>query len=184
MTAIGVSTYHLILLYAKLSSESLLQASRVKSSKRSELVGLQTRVNKSGKSGNVSGIEDYYHMLYVRAVLLDIVAKLSSNLAVAYEQILAGHTVFTRSTTRRDDVLSTRESNLRVNRIREICTRECAMAHFFIYTVYARLEDVIQADVRSKTEHECRLNHVAADHTTGTNDNEFFVSQKFHNNTI
>ena len=77
-----MSTQNLILLYAELSSKSFLQASRVKSSKRSELVGLQSRVNKSGKSGNVCGVKDNYHMLYVRAVLLDIVAKLSSNLAV------------------------------------------------------------------------------------------------------
>ena len=55
-------------------------------------------MDKSGESGNVSRVKDNYNMLYVRAILLDIVTELSGDLAVAFEKILTGHTLFTRST--------------------------------------------------------------------------------------
>ena len=42
-------------------------------------------MDKSGESGNVSRVEDNYNMLYVRAILLDIVTELSGDLAVARE---------------------------------------------------------------------------------------------------
>ena len=56
-------------------------------------------MDESCKSGNVSRVEDNYNVLYIRAILLDIVAELSSDLAVAFEKILTGHALFTWSST-------------------------------------------------------------------------------------
>ena len=54
------------------------------------------------------------------------------------------------------------------------------MAHLVIDAVYAGLIDIIQTNVWGKAEHQDALHHVGADHATGTNDNEFLVSQEFH----
>ena len=51
VATIGVSTRDLVLLHAKLEGESLLQTRRVESSERSQLVGLQARVDESGRPG-------------------------------------------------------------------------------------------------------------------------------------
>ena len=99
MATIGVSASNLVLLYAELEGESLLQTCRVEGSERGQLVSLQTRVDESSEGGNVGGVEDNNYMLNVGAILLDVVTKVGSNLAVALEQILTGHTVLTGSTT-------------------------------------------------------------------------------------
>ena len=99
MATVCVGTSNLILLNAELKSESLLQTSRVEGSERCKLVWLQTRVDKCSKSCNVSRVEDNNHVLYVRAIFLDVVAELSSNLAVAFQQVLTCHAVLARSTT-------------------------------------------------------------------------------------
>ena len=132
-------------------------------------------MNQSRQSRHISRVEDNHHMLHVRAIPLDILAKISRNLTVALEQILTSHTLLTRSTARRDDILCARESHLRVNRIRQVSPRESTMTHLIIYTMHTRLINIIQADVRSEAQHQHRLNHVRADHTTSTNDDKLFV---------
>ena len=115
-------------------------------------------------------------MLHVGAVLLDVFTEVGSNLAVALEQVFAGHTLLAGSTTRGDDILSAREGYLGVNGIGEVGTRECAVAHLIVHAVYAGLVDIIETDVGGEAEHQHALHHVGADHTTGTYNHEFFVS--------
>ncbi len=45
------------------------------------------------ESRHVSRVEDDHDVVHIRAVLLDVVAELSRNLAVALEQILTGHAI-------------------------------------------------------------------------------------------
>ena len=137
-------------------------------------------MDKSGESGNVSRVEDNYNMLYVRAILLDIVTELSGDLAVALEKILAGHTVLTWSTAGRDDELGACESLLRIGCPSYVGTWESTVVHFLGYTVDSRFDDVIETDVRSKTEHKGGLSHVGADRTAGTDDEQLLVCQKSH----
>lgn len=138
------------------------------------MVWLQTRVDKSGKSCNVSWVEDHNHVLYVWAVFLDVIAEVSSNLAVTLEQVFTSHAVLTWSTTRRDDVLSTSESLLssfsnlfRVthifhcrSHISDVSTWESALLDFIEHTVNTWFIDIIKTDVRSKAEHQNALYHV------------------------
>ena len=84
--------------HAELLSEGFLQTGAVEGSERGELLGLQTAVDKSGKGGDVSGVEDDDDVLHVRAILMDEIAELSSNLAVALEKVFAGHTLLTGCT--------------------------------------------------------------------------------------
>ena len=56
-------------------------------------------MNQRGQSSHICGVEDHHHMLYIGAVLLDVVTEVGSNLAVALEQILTGHTSLTGSAT-------------------------------------------------------------------------------------
>ena len=99
MTTVGVGAGNLILLNTELEGQSLLQTCRVEGSERSQLVGLQAAVDKSGQSGNVSGVEDHHHVLHVGAILLDVLTEVGGNLTVALQQILAGHASLTGSTT-------------------------------------------------------------------------------------
>ena len=110
MSTVCVSACNLVLSHTIFSSESLLKTRRVESSERSKLIWLQARVDESCESCNVSRIEDNYDVLYVRTILLDVVTEVSSYLTVAHKEILTCHTILTRSTARRDDVLSTCES--------------------------------------------------------------------------
>jgi hypothetical protein len=55
VTTIGVCTGHLILLYAELQGQSLLQTGRVETGERSQLVGLQARVNQGGQGITSAG---------------------------------------------------------------------------------------------------------------------------------
>ena len=58
------------------------------------------------------------------------------------------------------------------------------MLDFIEYTMYAWLVDIVETDVRSKTEHQSALNHVGTDHTTGTNDQKLFICYKIHNVSV
>ena len=88
---------HLALLHAELGGESFLQTGAVKSGKGGELVGLETRVDESRKGGHIGRVEDDNDVLDIGAVFTDVVTELGGNLAVALEQILAGHALLTGS---------------------------------------------------------------------------------------
>ena len=92
MTAVGVGTCNCALRDTEFLCEVALQTGGVESCKGSELAWLQTGVDESCEGCHVSRVEDYHNVLYVRAVLLDIVTELSGNLAVAFEKVLSGHT--------------------------------------------------------------------------------------------
>ena len=53
-------------------------------------------MDESGEGSYIGRVEDDHHVLHVRAVLLDEVAELGGNLAVALEKVFAGHTVLAR----------------------------------------------------------------------------------------
>ena len=52
-------------------------------------------MDEGGESRDVGGVENNNHVLDVGAVLLDEVAELGGNLAVALEQVFASHSVLT-----------------------------------------------------------------------------------------
>ncbi len=51
------------------------------------------------KTSKVSRVEDHYNVLYVRAIFPYILAEVFCYLAVAFEKILASHSLFARCTT-------------------------------------------------------------------------------------
>ena len=175
VATIGVSTRDLVLLHAKLEGESLLQTRRVESSERSQLVGLQARVDESGEGSHVGRVEDDDHVLHLGAILLDVVAEVGSDLAVALEQVLAGHTVLAGSTTRGDDVLSTREGLFSINGVGDVGTLESTLLNLIEYAMNARLIDIVEANVRSEAEHQNALYHVRTNHTACADDNELVI---------
>ena len=117
-------------------------------------------MDKSGKSGNVCRVEDNHYKFYVRAILLDVVTELSSNLAVAFEKVFTGHAVFTGSTTGRDDILCILECNSGVDGSGKVDTGECAVIHLCEHTLKTGLENIIQADVGGEAKHCCGLDHI------------------------
>ena len=117
-------------------------------------------MDEGGKGGHVSRVENDNHVLYVRAVLPDIISELCCNLAVALEKVLAGHTFLAWSSTGRDNVLGIGECLLRVNGPGNIGTFETAVAHLLCNSLYARGVDIIKTNVWGKTEHQCGLSHV------------------------
>ena len=54
-------------------------------------------MEKHHESGKVGWVEDHNHMLHVGAVLLDVLAEILGDLAVALEKILAGHALLAGS---------------------------------------------------------------------------------------
>ncbi len=174
MATIGVGTGHFVLLYTELQGQGLLQTGRVEGCQRGQLIGLQTRVDQCGQSGNVGRVEDNDNMLHIGAILADVVTEVSGNFAIAFEQILTCHASLTRSTTRRNDVLSTCECLLGSlshllgvahvlycgSVVSHIGTGECALLNLIKYAMNTGLIDIVKANVRSKTEHQCALDHV------------------------
>ena len=140
-------TSNFVLLNAKLQCESLLQTGRVKGCEGCELVWLQTRVDESSKGSNVGRVEDDNDVLNLWAILLDVVAELGSNLAVALEEVLTGHTVFTWGTTGRNNILGTSESFSWVNGVSYVYAREGTLLYFVEYAMYTWLIDVVKTNV-------------------------------------
>ena len=137
--------------------------------------GLQAGVDEGCEGSDVSGVEDDDDVLHIGAVLLDVLAEVCSNLAVALEQILTRHTLLTGSATARNDVLSTCEGLLGIDGVGEVSTGEGAVAHLVIDAMHTGFVDVIQADVGGETQHQHTLHHVGADHTAGTDNHKLFV---------
>ena len=108
-------------------------------------------------------------------ILLDVVAEVGSDLAVALEQVLAGHTVLAGSTTRGDDVLSTREGLFSINGVGDVGTLESTLLDLIEYAMNARLIDIVEANVRSEAEHQNALYHVRTNHTACADDNELVI---------
>jgi len=99
-------------------------------------------------------------------------------LAVAGEEVFAGHAFLTGRTAGRDDVFGVFEGLGHVGGSRDLRVVETALTHFFCHT-FGR-EYIVEANVGSETHHQGALHHVGADHAGGTDDHEFFVSQKSH----
>ena len=180
VTAVGVGTGDLALLYAEFQGQGFLQTGAVEGGQGSELGRLQAGVDEGREGGDIGRIEDDHDELGVRAVLLDVVAEFGSDLAVAFEEVFTGHSFFTGCSAGGDDVLGILEGDGRVDGGGEVHAREGAMVHLGEDTLEAGLKDIVQADVGSKTEHAGGLDHVGADHTGGAHDQELFISKEFH----
>ena len=137
-------------------------------------------MDEGGEGRYIRRVEDNHHELGVRAVLLDVVAEFGSNLAVAFEEVFAGHALFTRCAAGGDDVLGARESLCGVDGGREVDALEGAVIHLCQNTLKTGFEDIVQADVGGKTEHSGRLGHVGANHAGCADNEELFVSKKLH----
>ena len=181
MSTISVSSGYCALRNTELFSEVALETGWVKSCKRCKLLRLQTWVDKSCKSGYVSRVENNNYVLNIWAIFLNIITELSSDLAVTFEKILTGHALFTRCSTWRNDIFGILECNLRVNSPSDVRTLESTVIHFLCYTMYTWLENIVKADVRCKTKHKSGLSHVGTDHSAGTDDGQFLISQILHN---
>ena len=180
VTTVGVGAGDLALLYAELLGQGFLKTGAVQRGQRGELGRLEAGVDEGSESGDIGRVEDNYHELGVRAVLLDVVTEFGGNLAVALEEVLTGHALFTGRTAGGNNVLGTLESLCRVNGGREIDALEGAVVHLGQNALEARLENIVQADVGGKTEHGGRLGHVGANHAGCTDNEELFISKKLH----
>lgn len=138
-------------------------------------------MDESGEGSDVSRVEDNYNVLDVRAVCLDFVAEIGSDLTVALEKILACHTFLAGSAAGRDDVFRILECNFGIYGVGNVRAFECAVADFLINTVNSRLIDVIKADIGGKTKHKGALYHIGTNHSAGTYDEQFFVCKILHN---
>ena len=99
VTTIGSATGDLALHHTELLGEGALQTGGVKTCEGCHLTGLQTRVQQGYQTSEVSGVEDNHHVLHVGTELLNVLTELLSDLTVAGEQILTGHTSLTGRTT-------------------------------------------------------------------------------------
>ena len=141
-------------------------------------------MEKGDKTCKVGRVEDDDNVLDIRAVSLDILSELLGDLAVAFQQVLPGHSLFTRSSTRRNDVFCVFVGLLDICSIGDVRTIECAMEHFLDHSFESLCIRVIQAEVRSKSHHHSGLCHIRADHTGGTHYRKLFICQKVHNTFI
>ena len=166
---------NLALLHTEFLCEGLLQTGAIEGCKAGELVGLEAGVDESGKGGDVGGVEDDHDVLHVRAILLDVVAEFSCDLAVALEEILAGHTLLTGSAAGRNNVFSIFECHGGIDGGGNVGTLESAVVDLCKNTLEAGLIDIVKTYVRSETEHECGLGHVGANHSTCSYNDQLFV---------
>ena len=72
------------------------------------------------------------------------------------------------------------EGNGRISGPADVGAFESAVVNFFGNTVHTGLEDIIKTYVWSETEHEGGLDHVGADHSAGTDDEQLFISKIIH----
>ena len=157
------------------------KTSRIESSQSSNLRWLNTCVDQSDETGDVSRVEDNNDVLYIWAVLLNVLTELGSDLCVALEQILTGHTCLTSSATRRYYILRIGQCLLDVRGESEVDAVETAVEQLLCYTLQCWSEWVVKADVRRKFHHHSTLCHVRTDHTGCADDGQFLVSKKTHN---
>ena len=137
-------------------------------------------MDERGKCGHIGGIEDDNDMLDIGAVLLDEVTEFGGYLAIALEEVFAGHALLAGSATGRNDILGVLESHFGIYGPGDVGTFECAVVNLFGDTVYAGFIDVVKTDVGGKAEHERGLGHIGADHSAGAHDGQLFVSQILH----
>ena len=91
------TTGNFVLHYIELLCKCALQTCGVKACKSGNLAWFQTRVEQSYKTCKVGRVEDDNHMLYIWAILLDVLSQVLCNLTVASEQVFACHTSLTWS---------------------------------------------------------------------------------------
>ena len=91
VSAVGVCAGNLALLYAELLGERLLETGGVEGGESGDALGLKASMQHHSEAGEIGGVEDDDYMLYVGAVGLDVLSEVLGYLAVALEEILAGH---------------------------------------------------------------------------------------------
>ena len=133
-------------------------------------------MEKDHETGQVGRVEDHDDVLDIGAILLDILAEILGDLAVALEEVLTGHAFLAGCTTGRDDVLGVLESLGGIGRPGDVGTFESAVRHLGDNATQTGLIHIIQAHVGGETQHQRGLGHVGADHTSGTDNDQFFVS--------
>ena len=158
VATIGGAAGDLALHHAKVLGQCALQAGRVEASQCGDLRGLQARVEQRDQPSEVGGVEDDDHMLHIRAILLDVLAQPLGNLAVALEQVLAGHAGLAGGTTAADDVLGTGESLGGIGGGSDLDITETTLTHLLGHTLGR--EHIIQADIICQPHHQGSLNHV------------------------
>ena len=156
------AAFNLALLNAELLGQRTLQTSGVETGKCSHLTGFQTAVEQCYQTGEVGWVEDDNHVLHVRAVLLDVLAQSFGNLAVALQQVLAGHTGLTWSTARRDNVLCILEGFSHIGRSNDVSLVETALSHLLGNTFYGigSKGNVVKTNLTCQAHHQGRLHHV------------------------
>jgi len=175
------ATCDFVLAYAELLGQSALQTGAVESGKRGHLTGLQTAIEQRDEAREVGGVEDDDDVLHVGAIGLDVLAEFTSNLAVALEEILAGHTLLTGSAAAGDDVLSILESLGHIGGGSEVDTVVTAVEHLFHHAFHSGSVDIVEAYVGRQLHGQRRLNHSGTDGTASAHNHKFVIGQKIHN---
>ena len=137
-------------------------------------------MNESRKGGHVGRIEDDDDVLHIGAVGTDVAAEFGGDQAVAPQQVLAGHPFPARGASGRNDVFGILESLFRIDGRRHVDPLEAAVVHLGQNAFHSGLVNIIQAYVRSQSQHQGRLSHVGADHSAGTDNGQFLIRQKTH----
>ena len=114
-------------------------------------------------------------MFYVRAILMNIFTELSGNLCISFQQIFAGHTCFTGSSTGRNNIRSSGQRFLDIGSIGKVDTFKTAVIQLFCYSFQSRGKWVIQTDIRSEFHHHGCLCHIGADHSGSSYNRKFLV---------
>jgi len=153
----------------------VLQTGAVQGSQCRNLRGFQTWIQQSNQSGDVCRIKDHNDMFYVRAILMNIFTELSGNFCISLQQIFAGHTCFTGSSTGRDNVRSSCQRFFDIGSKCKVDTFKTAVIQFFSYSFQSRGKWIIQANIRSESHHHGCLCHIGADHSGSSYNRKFLV---------
>src|SRR5574344_204404 len=137
-------------------------------------------MKENNQTSKIGRVEDHNDVFNLRAIFLDILSEIFCNLAIAFEKILTSHTLFTRSSTRRNDEFSILESNCWISGVGNFGTLESAVIDFSGNALKTRLIYIIQAKIRSELEQQSCLSHVRTDHSGSAYDGQFLICQKFH----
>ena len=174
VSAVGGAAGDFVLCHAKSLGQRAQQARGVECRERGHLAGLQARIKQRHQTGEVGGVEDNHHMLHVGTVALDVLAQILGNLAVAGEQVLAGHALPAWSAATGDDVLGTSIRLGGVGGGGDFHVAKATVAHLLGHALGR--EHVVEADVIGQTHHQGSLYHVGANHAGCADDDELVVS--------
>ena len=175
VATIGTRVDNLVSRYMEVLCQLAAETSRVESCESSNLRRLNTCIDQSDKTSNVGRVEDNYDVLYIWAVLLDVLTKLGSDLCVTLQQILTGHTSLTSCTTRRYNILCIGQRLLDIRGESEVNTVETAVEQLLCHTLQCRSKWIVEADVRRQFHHHSALCHVRTNHTGCADDGQFLI---------